>query len=235
MFIQPKMKIDVNPWVFPEIPRVFRTVFYEHCTLKTIRKGDKINFNSGSIENNKKFFILLNKGVLLNYREINATNKELFTGVVLPNRVAGHNNFLNLTDNSEFLIASVDSEVMFLSVDNLKAAFLQTKDLKDCVYQYCISCLKSESEGAHIIGTKNVDQRVRLLFHSLMNAYPKDENNDTYKIPLKLTNEEIRKVIFATRKTINTLIPKWKRSNLYQLDKNSTIINKKLIIFNKFL
>lgn len=224
-----KSSLYTKPWVYPEVPSDLRAIFYENCQIRTIKKGEKICFNLGSIENGKKHLVYVKSGRLLNYRETSTMNKELFTGIIMQNSVAGHSNFLNFSDNSEFLIASLDSDIMVLPVARLTSAFTLKTGLKESVYNYFITCLKSESEGAHIIGTRPIDERVKVLLSTLVNLYHNESENENYEIPIKFSNEEIRKVIFATRKTINTLIPKWKKSKLYLLKREKTIINKELI------
>lgn len=220
------------PWIPPEAPCPLRSLFYEHATLITVRKGEKvIHRNRFHQHPYQHSLIFLRQGLLGRSKSTSNINKQLISTLLLPNRVYGPSSCLLDTNDEDTLVALRKSQIMILSPKRLQECLSNSPDpkLRKAINDYFLNCLESEHRGMFIIATEETQGRLAKLFKSLIYATDGKDQGDRYEVPIRLSNEELRKLVYTTKKTINTILPGWKRKGLYFQKEQATVISKSII------
>ncbi|USD37541.1 hypothetical protein [Ferrimonas sp. SCSIO 43195] len=221
-----------SPWIPPEAPAFLRMAFYEKSALITVKKGDSVVHRNALHQHPyQNCLILVQRGLLGRRKCTNDINKQLFTTLLLPNRIYGYSGFLRYSEAEDTLVALRESQIMVLPITHLKQKLANNCDsrLKQEVITYFLSCLEAEQKSLFVIATNDTQDRLSKLFKALIHSTLGKDHGDKYEVPIRLTNEEVRKLIYTTKKTINTILPYWKREGLYCQNEHSTLISKSII------
>lgn len=222
--------VTPTPWIPPEADRHLRSFFYEYCSLVHLKKGETLEFN----KNNRTHpyedsLILLNKGVIGKSIATHSETKEFFSTLILPNRLYGTGKVIQNIKRPDTLIALRQSEILVLPIRKINALSNNSKKMNEDLMQYCFNCMESERQGMYLVATESVRNRLGKLFRALIHSTDYQEMGCSYQIPIKFSNEEIRRLIYTTKKTINTVLPEWKRLGLYYHNGDTTILSKSIL------
>ena len=211
---------NVLPWLPPQEYEEIRSIYYQHGTLVRIPKNTVLK-SSG--DENRLFY--LKKGLCT--CSVNGYPDKILTlALLLPGRAIGDLTCVSGETVNMTITARRDSEVLALPAGTLTDYMEKDAHIGVLMARTVLSKRNSHLEGMLNNCFLSQDQRLRVFFKALIASEQSDYNSPWYKVTIKLNNEEIARVINATRVSVSRLIGEWIDNGLYRKDGNIRYIHE---------
>ena len=179
-------------------------------TLRFVKKGTVLK---GGGEENRLF--LLKSGLCM-YMVNYMFEKPRALGLLLPNRAMGDLTCISGEIVNVTTVAIRDSEVLVVPPKILLNAMRNDFDISISITKKIIQKQECHIEGMLANFTMEHTDRLKIFYKALLLSYNVFSNENWLKLPIKLSNEELGKIIHATRVTINRIHLRWKEENFYK-------------------
>ncbi len=219
--------LDKSAWLIPPVPNEFHDIFNENCQKISVTRGHKFKIGHS--------FIYLADGLLCQGFLSGALNKTHFISLTVPGRAVGYMQFIGSQSHVEYVKALRNSEVMILPFEKLETYLKKDYELHRLIIKYCSDCIESDVEGFQQLFTESAATRLKVLLKGIFKAFGITITVGWNKLPLKLTHKEYSQVVFTTLKTIDCLLPQWKKDGLYRSNKDGVWIHGSLFDDDEFL
>lgn len=215
-----------TPWFIPEIDEDLLEFVKEHSNRVHLNPSDVIlgSLCSGEIRN-KDCVIFTETGLLCQTIHVDDVNKPTATSITLPKRMLNYCGFLGMNTNSETVYALRASDVLIISINKLEKLLNLEPRLKECMRNYCIKCIASDYETFVCMFTQTTEKRLAIFLLSLASSIGDIVDENSILVPINLSYHELSQVMYSTSKTIERIMPIWKRNGVISSCKNGMLLN----------
>lgn len=201
---------NTPPYILPMEDERVISLCHQFGTLRFVKKG---NILKDGGEQNRLF--LLKSGLCL-YMVNYMLEKPRVLGLLLPNRTMGDITCISGEIVNVTTVAIRDSEVLVVPPETLLDAMKRDFDLSKSITKKIIQKQECHIEGMLANFTLERAERLKVFYKVLLLEYNAFSNESWLKLPIKLSNEELGKIIHATRVTVNRIHLKWTEENVYK-------------------
>ncbi|GGZ15592.1 Crp/Fnr family transcriptional regulator [Shewanella fodinae] len=204
-----------TPWLIPEIEEEVFEFVKKYSNRVHLKSSDIIfgHQNTGDIKN-KDSVILVEKGLLCQAIHTDDVNKPMAITIILPKRMLNYCGYLGMAVTSETVYALRESDVYVISIKVLEHHLEQNYRIKEAIKTYCVKCIASDYETFACMFTKMTEKRLATFFLSLARSIGVKEDNEFSYIPIKLSYQELSYLMYSTTKTIERIMPLWKKMGI---------------------
>lgn len=202
------------PWITPGLPHEFVEIFRREGVSK-IYKKDAIVID----ENHEMDYFLYIKYGVLSQAVVNFNlNKPLAMNIFTPGRMMGYLNFFTGLNSPRRIICLEKSEILVVSFDEMRRIVESDFALYKSFVGYCELCGRSELNGMIGLFTSSAEDRLRVLFTSILSSvdydFEKCREEDWVKLPVNLRRDDIIKIIYTSKLTLDRILSQWTKEGL---------------------
>lgn len=215
-----------TPWLIPEIEEEVFELARKKST-KFHLKSSEIIFgrqNTGEIKN-RDCVIFVENGLLCQAIHTDDVNKPTAISITLPRRMLNYCGYLGMAVTSETVYALRESDVFVISIESLKKQLENNHRLSEAIINYCVKCVASDYETFACMFTKMAEKRLAIFFLSLAKSIGINNGNNYYFIPIDFSYQELSQVMYSTTKTIERIVPIWKRKGVLDFSRGGMNLN----------
>ncbi len=206
------------PWIVPKLSKPLVDIF--------IKYGKKVTYKKDSIIIHEKeimdFLFYIKSGIISQAVVNFSLNKPLAMNIFIPGRMMGYLNFFTGTNSPRRITALDRSEIIILDFDMMECIIDSDMELYKRLVNYCELCDRSELNGMIGLFSMSTEDRLRFLFTNILCAYgysfDESMDNEWVKVPISIRRDDIIKIIYTSKITLDRLFANWVKSSFLMRD-----------------
>lgn len=202
------------PWITPSLPQEFVEVFRRNGVSK-IYKKDAILID----ENHEMDYFLYIKHGVISQAVVNFNlNKPLAMNIFTDGRMMGYLNFFTKLNSPRRITCLKKSEILIITFDEMNSIIDSDFKLYKSFVAYCELCGRSELNGMIGLFTSSAEDRLRVLYTSILCSagydFKRCDERDWVKLPFSLRRDDIIKIIYTSKLTLDRILAQWTKDGL---------------------
>lgn len=211
-----RMRYSAVPWIRYKAEQDISRFIKEHGRLHVYKKGECV-IPTGVVY---PYFSLVASGMLSKSFDVHKSTKDFAMSVILPGSTVGDFYFMSRRICNLKIMALRETSLIECPQEVLEKAMLADVYFFRKIMNHLMLDMESDSEGLATITARPTDERLKVLIKILLVRYGVAPENGWYKLPVYFTHNEIGQIIYTTPLTVNRLLLKFKKNELYMC-KNS--------------
>lgn len=211
-----------NPWILPYADDKISDFFLKHGNNITVAKGEIIV----PVEKYINRFVYVVDGLvgqnMVNY----ALNKPIAMALGFKGAYFGYRQYFTRRRSRCYIESLRKSTVITIDYDKVATLIDNDMELLKCFMKGCIRSVESDLESMIAMFSLTPEERLKGFLTSLFERMGTDVNKEWVQIPYKFKYEEMAKIIYVTKVTLDRIYISWKRSGVYKKEGDGYFIKK---------
>lgn len=222
--------MKILPWVMPEEPEILQNIFKEYGALKTYEKGSFLNHGG----EDGMVYLIVSGMVTFGFLDI--TNRYQIMSIVLPGRSVGDLDSLDTTPCGIIAEVLKPVELYWMPRSVWVCEIRKNIDLMQAYAQSANYKHQCAMQGMVANYTWPLEDRLRLLFYSLITAHYPIKAKGWNPLPVKLNNTELSTIVSVNRSWVSRTLSRWFETGLAKKDGRVLLLSSELFSdFSKML
>lgn len=211
-----------NPWILPKAEDTLINFFLKHGNVADVKASEIIVPIDDYI--NKFVYVV---GGLVSQNIVNyALNKPIAMALGFAGTYFGYRQYFTRRRSRCYLESLRKSKIITLAYDKAERIIDGDVGILKTLMKGCLRSVESDLEGMIAMFALPPEKRLKGLISCLFEKMHSDMSGEWVEIPYKLKYEEISKIIYVTKLTVERIYSAWKKEGVYKKENGHYYIRK---------